>query len=82
MTSSPPGEKTPSRNDVRNETAACTACGQPFTPSGRRRWCSGACRQAAWRRRHPPPGLVAALPSTPPPSRDSTIYQCPDCDER
>src|SRR6266851_1357577 len=52
---------TPSRNDRRNDTAAtCPACGQPFTPAGRRRWCSDACRQAAWRRRHPAPGPAAA----------------------
>src|SRR6266849_7408447 len=75
---------TPSRNDRRNDTAAtCPACGQPFTPSGRRRWCSDACRQAAWRRRHPAPGPAAAgLPAPRRPARDATIYQCPECDER
>lgn len=73
---------TPSRNDDRNDPAArCPVCGQPFTPSGRRRWCSDACRQAAWRRRHRAPGPAAALPSLPA-SKDATIYQCPDCDER
>jgi hypothetical protein len=52
-------------------------------PAGRRRWCSDACRQAAWRRRHPAPAQAAALlNSTPAASRDATIYQCPDCDQR
>jgi predicted amidophosphoribosyltransferase len=84
MTSSTPGATTPSRNDDRNDTPArCPACGQPFTPSGRRRWCSAACRQAAWRRRHPAPGPAAAgLPAAPPAASKATIYQCPECDQR
>ena len=64
----------PSRNETRNDTAAaCPACGRPFTPAGRRRWCSDACRQAAWRRRNPtrarpPPGFPPrrGRPGTPP----------------
>jgi hypothetical protein len=68
------------RNESRNDTAACPACGQPFTRAGRRRWCSAACRQAAWRHRHPAP--PAALPPPRHPARDTTIYQCPDCQER
>ncbi len=73
----------PSRNDSRNDTgAACPACGQPFTPAGRRRWCSDACRQAGWRRRHPVPGpLPAGLPP-PPPARERTVYECPACQAR
>jgi len=69
----------PSRDDSRNDTAACPACGQPFTPAGRRRWCSDACRQAAWRRRQP------RTPTEPPPPRsrtNDTIYECPDCGQR
>ena len=79
-----PQAETPSRNDDRNDSAAaCPACGQPFTPAGRRRWCSDACRQASWRRRHLTPAPAAALPSSPPPaSRDATIYQCGDCGQR
>ncbi len=84
MTSSTPDARTPLRNDDRNDTAArCPACGQPFTPSGRRRWCSDACRQAAWRQAHPAPRQAAArLPAPPLAARESTIYQCPDCDQR
>ena len=71
---------TPSRNDNRNDTAtACPACGEPFTPAGRRQWCSDACGQAAWRRRH---HATAPAASPGPASRDATIYQCPDCDQR
>jgi hypothetical protein len=61
---------------VRNDTATtCGQCGAPYTPTGRRQWCSDACRQAAWRRRHqqPRPALPAAT---------DTIYQCPRCDTR
>ena len=74
----------PPRNDSRNDTAACPACGQPFTPAGRRRWCSDACRQAAWRRRHPatPPASAAAVPPPTRPARDHTIYECGDCGQR
>jgi hypothetical protein len=72
----------PSRDDGRNDTAACPACGQLFTRSGRRRWCSDACRQAAWRRRHPAaPGSAPAVPA-PRPARDHTVYECPERGER
>ena len=58
-------------------TMRCPVCGDPFRPSGRRRYCSDACRQAAWRHRQ-------AVPPTPaePISRADTVYQCPSCDAR
>jgi len=71
----------PSCNDSRNDTAIpCPACGQPFTPAGRRRWCSDACRQAAWRRRHPAPPAPAPLP--PRRGRVSIVYECGQCGQR
>ena len=73
---------TPSRNDnVTIKTATCATCGQPFVRSGRRRHCSDACRQAAWRRRHQP---AAPQPPVPPKGRRRamTVYQCPSCDTR
>jgi hypothetical protein len=82
-TSSPAGGRpaaAPSRNDDRNDSAACPACGQPLTPAGRRRWCSDACRQAAWRRRHSPARRATEL--SPPPNPQDTIYQCPHCEQR
>jgi hypothetical protein len=73
----------PSRNDSRNDTGVpCPACGQPFTPGRRRRWCSDACRQAGWRRRRPAPQPVPAALPTPPPARERTVYECPDCGAR
>ena len=74
----------PSRNDDRNDPSrACAACGTRFVPLGRRRWCSDACRQKAWRQRHP----AAASPhdemtSAAPAARSNTVYECPDCETR
>lgn len=74
----------PVRNDTRNDGETtpcpipCPVCGQFFTPVGRQRVCSGACRQAAWRRRHGAPA-----PSIPPRTpREMTIYECPSCEAR
>jgi hypothetical protein len=70
----------PSRDDgVTIRT--CPACGRAFTPSGRRRYCSHACRQATWRRRHAPP---APAPPVPPPGRKRavTVYECGTCGAR
>jgi len=59
-------------------TPSCPACGQPFTPTGRRRWCSDTCKQAAWRRRRMP-----AVPAPPVPPkgcrRAMTVYECSQC---
>jgi len=71
-----------SRNDDRNDRAACPACGRLFTRAGRRRWCSDACRQAAWRRRHGARSAVAELPAPARPRREHTVYECPECQAR
>lgn len=76
----------PSRNDIRNDTrptTPCPVCQTPFTPVGRQRYCTPACRQAAWRARHPQPAPQPADSITPgPPRRATTVYQCPVCDTR
>ena len=66
----------PLRND--GVTIGCPVCGRAFVPLGRRRFCSAACRQAAWRRRHPPalPTVPARVP------RPATVYECPACGTR
>ncbi len=69
----------PSRNVC--VTASCAACGGPL-PAGRTRlWCSDACRQAAWRRRHQtgqqPPKLPKARQR-----KEGTVYECPECEAR
>lgn len=72
---------TPS-SDVSVTATSCPACGQQL-PAGRsRRFCSAACRQAAYRRRRHQP----AAPEVPLPRHRSrlegTIYQCPQCENR
>ena len=61
------------RNDT--ETTVCGQCGARFTAVGRRRWCSDACRQAAWRRRR-------AAPRPTQPAKIDTVYECPQCQTR
>lgn len=68
----------PSRND--GVTIACAICGTPFMPSGRRRHCSDACRQAAWRRRHQP--RVEAPLQSRGRRRAVTVYECDGCGAR
>jgi hypothetical protein len=60
---------------------ACAVCGRAFRPGGRRRYCSAACRQAAWRRRHAArrPPLPALRPRPP---RAIVVYECPGCAAR
>ena len=73
----------PSRNDSRNDTGVpCPACGQPFSPAGRCRWCSDTCRQAGWRRRHPSPQPAPAGLPPAQAARDHTVYECPACGAR
>jgi hypothetical protein len=65
------------RND-RETTMCCVICGTTFRPVGRQRFDKPACRQAAWRRRHPIP-----FPSVPARvTRHRTVYQCPVCESR
>lgn len=68
--------ESPWRND--GVTIPCPVCGAGFRPTGRRRFCSDACRQAAWRRRHPAP--LPPVPARTP--RPATIYECPECSAR
>ncbi len=54
----------------------CPVCASAFAASGRRRYCSDACKQRAWRdqRAEPrPSGRVAPA---------ETVYACPSCDTR
>ena len=71
---------TPLRNDSGQAmTRLCEKCGDRFVPHGRRRFCDDACRQAAWRERHPA-STVPTLPRKLP--RSSVIYECPECQTR
>jgi len=62
-------------------TARCVACAGPL-PSGKaRQYCSPACRQDAYRRRHQPPRPGVQLPPRRS-CRDGTVYACGSCDSR
>jgi hypothetical protein len=69
----------PSRDDA--GTITCPICQRPFTPAGRQRYCTTACRKTAWRRRHQDRPAPPAIPPSRP-RREFTIYECPDCGQR
>lgn len=72
--------QTPS-SDVCVTASTCLACGQPLTAGRSRHFCSPACRQAAYRRRHQPVAQQVPLPRSR--SRlQGTVYQCPQCETR
>ena len=51
-------------------------CGNQFPASGRRLYCSDACKQKTWRNRHATPPLPRrAAPA-------ETVYVCPECENR
>lgn len=76
----------PVRDDGRDDTAlpspadttrrACAWCGEPFVPSGRRRYHSDACKVAAYRARV----ALARVPARQP--RAGSVYECPGCETR
>ncbi|HUY98065.1 MAG TPA: hypothetical protein VMW47_10685 [Verrucomicrobiae bacterium] len=69
---------TPSRDD--GVTMTCPVCQGAFPPSGRRRYCGAACKEAAYRRRHRARPAVAVPPRWP--RLPLTVYACPTCDHR
>jgi len=79
------GQERPSRNDaVTIRQVPCPSCGRGFHPVGRQRFCSAACRQAEWRRRHSAAvsSPVPLPPHTPRLPRGATVYECPACGAR
>ena len=74
-----PEVQIPSRND--GVTVPCPVCGAPVAAAGRRRYCSDACRQAGYRRRHGGPDGPPELPPRRP-RRPVTVYVCASCDAR
>jgi hypothetical protein len=62
-------------------TMACPVCGDPFTPVGRRRTCTDACRAAAYRARKAAARKVVVIPTVP--RRVAvTVYECDGCGAR
>ncbi len=62
-------------------TMACPVCGSLFNVTGRRRFCSDACRAAAHRRRR---ALARPVVVVPAPARRMplTVYECDGCGSR
>jgi predicted amidophosphoribosyltransferase len=58
----------------------CPVCQRHFTPIGRQRFCSGACRAAAYRRPRDGGRPPVQLPKAPP-RRPITVYEC-ECGAR
>ena len=62
-------------------TITCPVCARIFSPTGRQRFCSDACRAAAYRRRRdgarPPVTVPKARPQRP-----ITVYECDSCGQR
>lgn len=58
----------------------CPVCDSQVL-SSRGRFCSGACRTRAYRRRHAPALPPVALSNSLPP-QGPKVYQCPECEQR
>lgn len=74
-----PGPQTPSCHDA--VTITCPICQHSFTPAGRQKFCSDACRAAAYRRRRDATRPVAGIPQRRP-RRPVTVYECDSCANR
>ena len=77
----PPGVKSPLRHD--SVTIACPVCGSSFSPSGRRTYCSDACRANAYRRRRSSGTLPTLRVPRSQPRRENNAARSvtPSCDE-
>ena len=75
----PPGVKSPLRHD--SVTIACSVCGSSFPSSGRRTYCSDACRSLGYRRRRSV-GRENITVAKSQPRREITVYECDTCGER
>jgi predicted nucleic acid-binding Zn ribbon protein len=73
------GVKSPLCHD--SPTIACPVCGNNFPPSGRRIYCSDACRALGYRRRRGV-GRENITVTTSQPHREITVYECDTCGER
>jgi hypothetical protein len=71
-----PQPETPSCHDA--ITITCPVCQRHFTPTGRQKYCSDACRAAAYRRRRDANRPTVNLPKSQP-RRPITVYECDGC---
>lgn len=73
-------DATPSRDDT--ATMNCPVCRSFFAASGRKRFCSDACRRLAWKRQHQAPSVPIVIPPPGRPRRPLTVYECAACGTR
>ena len=72
----------PTRDDNETTTTRCPICRTPFIAVRRQRYCTNACRQIAYRRRHHTADPAVVLDPPAASRRDHTIYACSECDQR
>ncbi|WP_298446326.1 hypothetical protein [Ferrimicrobium sp.] len=70
----------PLRHD--SVTMTCPVCGNSFGLSGRRTYCSDACRALAYRRRRDMGGIQPVTVPKSRPRPEITVYECDTCGER
>lgn len=73
-----PRPDTPSCHDA---VTTCPICQHHFTPVGRQKFCSDACRAAAYRRRRNAGHRPVVVPADRP-RRPITVYECGQCGTR
>ncbi|MGH9122440.1 MAG: hypothetical protein ACRDYC_10945 [Acidimicrobiales bacterium] len=73
----PARTRTPSRHDA--VTMTCPLCQATFSPVGRQKYCSDACRAAAYRRHTAQPALIVSKAR---PRKPITVYECDNCGNR
>ena len=74
-----PQPEPPSCHDA--VTITCPVCKHHFTPTGRQKYCSDACRAAVYRRRRDANRPPVNLPKSQP-RRPITVYECDGCGNR
>lgn len=62
-------------------TMTCPICQHSFTPAGRRKFCTDACRAAAYRQRRDAARSPIVVPPAQP-RRPITVYECDTCGAR
>ncbi|HUY63313.1 MAG TPA: hypothetical protein VMV14_02195 [Acidimicrobiales bacterium] len=60
----------------------CPVCQRSFTPVGRQKFCTDACRAAAYRRRRDANRPTTLTVPNTQPRRPITVYECDNCGNR
>ncbi len=62
-------------------TMTCPVCQHPFQPTGRQKYCTEACKAAAYRKRRDARPVPLIVPKSQP-RRPITVYECDTCEAR